>query len=400
MQQHAITMLGAGFIGDFYTSTLHAQRRRDRVRVVYSRSEERGRSFSERWGIPESTTDLEAAIRHPETDVVVVALPNHLHEEAVTAVAAAGKPVLCTKPLGRNAAEAQRMLEAVEKAGVFAGYLEDLCYTPKTLKAIQSVEQGALGDVTWVRSRETHPGPHSAWFWDGRLTGGGAIIDMGCHCVEIIRNFVGKGNRPIEVMSTTDTLVHPIDDEDNAIALIRFESGAIGQLEVSWTFRGGMDLRDEVAGTHGTIWLNHFLRTGYEMFTAGGGSGYVAEKAETSAGWLFPVGDEAAELGYVDMFTDQFEALDAGTEPRETFYDGYVVNAVMDAAYRSAKSRAWEPVELFEWRGGATPRIAAKPGLLDGQVVIKREVLPDGRERLILKDPATGNFVDRIVAGG
>ena len=400
MQSHAITMLGTGFIGNFYTMTLHGQRRRDRVRVAYARSEERGRAFGERWDIPEVTTDMEAAIRHPETDVVVIGLPNYLHEEAVEAVAAAGKAVLCTKPLGRNAAEARRMLEAVERAGVFAGYLEDLCYTPKTLKAIKAVEEGALGDVTWVRSRETHPGPHSAWFWDGRLTGGGAIIDMGCHCVEIIRSFVGKGNRPLEVMCHTDTLVHPIEDEDNAIALIRFESGAIGQLEVSWTFRGGMDLRDEVAGTHGTIWLNHFLRTGYEMFTAAGGSsGYVAEKAETAAGWLFPVGDEVAELGYVDMFTDMFEALDGGAAPRETFYDGYVVNAVMDAAYRSAQSGAWEPVELIGWRGGTVPRIASRPETFEGLVVIKREVLPDGRARLILKDPGTGDFLDRIVAG-
>ena len=202
--------------------TLHGQRGRDRVRVVYSRTEERGRAFSERWGIPEHTTDLRAAVNHPETDVVVIGLPNYLHEEAVAAAAEAGKAVLCTKPLGRNAEEARRILETVEKAGVFGGYLEDLCYTPKTLKAIASVEAGALGDVTWVRSRETHPGPHSAWFWDGRLTGGGAIIDLGCHCIEIIRNFVGKQNRPIEVMCHTDTLVHPISDEDNAIALIRF----------------------------------------------------------------------------------------------------------------------------------------------------------------------------------
>jgi len=291
------------------------------------------------------------------------------------------------------------MLETVERAGVFGGYLEDLCYTPKTLKAVRSVEQGALGEVTWVRSRETHPGPHSAWFWDGRLTGGGAIIDLGCHCIEIIRSFVGKGNRPVEVMCTTDTLVHPIDDEDNAIALIRFESGAIGQFEVSWTFRGGMDLRDEVAGTHGTIWLNHFLRTGFEMFTAGGGAGYVAEKAETTAGWLFPVGDEVSELGYVDMFSDMFGAIEEGRAPRESFYDGYVVNAVMDACYRSAKSRSWEPVSLFEWRGGVTPRISKTPETFDGQTVIKRELLPDGRTRLILKDPASGDFSDRIVAG-
>ena len=402
MDGHRISMLGTGLIGDFYTMTLHGQRGRDQVKVVYSRSEDRGAAFKERWGITASTTDLKAAVEHPDTDVVVVALPNFLHEEAVGLAATAGKAVLCTKPLGRTAEEARRMLEMVESAGVFGGYLEDLCYTPKTLKAIASVQAGAIGDVTWVRSRETHPGPHSAWFWDGRLTGGGAIIDLGCHCIEIVRNFVGKGNRPVEVLCHTDTLVHPIADEDNAVAFTRFESGAIGQFEVSWTFRGGMDLRDEVAGTHGTIWMNHFLRTGFEMFSApgaGGGAGYVAEKAETSAGWLFPVGDEVSELGYVDMFTDMFKSIDAGSVPQETFYDGYVVNAVMDACYRSARAHAWAPIEL-EWRGGATSRIASVPESYDGQVVIKREILPDGRHKLILKDPISGDFTDRIVAIG
>ena len=175
-----------------------------------------------------------------------------------------------------------------------------------------AVRAGQIGQVTWARSRETHPGPHSAWFWDAKRAGGGAIVDLGCHCVEIIRSFVGKENRPLEVVCWADTLVHPIEAEDNAIALIRFETGAIGQFEVSWTFRGGMDLRDEVAGTEGTIWTNHFLRTGFEMFSSGEGGGYVAEKAETAAGWLFPVGDEVAELGYVDMFKDMFNALDEG----------------------------------------------------------------------------------------
>ena len=398
MKRHDISMLGSGLISDFYTTTLHGQRNRDRVRVVYSRSGERVEAFGARHEIPESTTDMAAAIEHPDTDVVVIALPNFLHEEAVQSVAKAGKAVLLTKPLGRNAGEARRMLETVEKAGVFAGYLEDLVYTPKSLKAYQAVRDGAIGDVTWARSRETHPGPHSAWFWDHRLTGGGCIIDLGCHCIEIVRNFVGKGNRPVEVMCHTDTLVHPIEAEDNAVAFIRFESGAIGQFEVSWTFRGGMDLRDEAAGTGGTIWLNHFLRTGMEIFSAGESeSGYIAEKAETSTGWLFPVGDEVSELGYVDMFSDMLDAMDEGREPQETFYDGYVVNAVMDAAYKSAKSRAWEPVELFEWRGGRTPRISKTPETYDGQVVIKRELLPDGRSKVILKDPRSGDFSDRII---
>ena len=394
---HRITMLGTGLIADFYVQTLHGQRGRDRVGVVYSRTEERGEAFATRWDIPVATTSLEEAINHPDTDVVVVGLPNHLHEEAIRLTAAAGKAVLCTKPLARNAEEAKRILDTIEDAGIFAGYLEDLCYTPKTLKAAQSVTSGALGDITWVRSRETHPGPHSAWFWDGSLTGGGAIIDLGCHCIEITRTFVGKGNRPVEVMCTTDTFVHPIEDEDNAIGLVRYESGAIGQFEVSWTFRGGMDLRDEVAGTEGSLRMDHFLRTGFEMFLSGAQEGYVAEKAESDAGWLFPVGDEVSELGYVDMFSDMFDALDAGSSPRETFYDGYVVNAIMDACYRSAESRTWEPVEL-EWRGGTTPRISREARHFDGMVVIKEETLPDGRRKMILKDPSSGKVVDRVVS--
>ena len=395
MQGHAITMLGTGLIGEFYTMTLHGQRSRDRVQVVYSRSEDRGSAFAERWDIPEHTTSVKEAITHPDTDVVVVGLPNFLHEEAIGMAADAGKAVLVTKPLARNAEEAKRILDKVEEAGVFAGYLEDLAYTPKTLKAITAVQNGAIGDVTWVRSRETHPGPHSAWFWDKDQAGGGAIVDLGCHCIEIIRNFMGKGNRPVEVMCWADTLVHPIRAEDNAVALIKFESGAIGQFEVSWTFRGGMDLRDEVAGTEGTIWLNHFLRTGFDMYTSGGGDGYVAEKLESNEGWLFPVGDEVAELGYVDMFTDMFESMEAGTDPQETFYDGYVVNAIMDAAYRSAESKLWEPVEM-EWRGGSTERIAKEARMHDGHAVVKEELLPDGRVKLMLSHKDDGSVFDIV----
>ncbi|HMQ63558.1 MAG TPA: Gfo/Idh/MocA family oxidoreductase, partial [Flavilitoribacter sp.] len=317
-------------------------------------------------------------------------------EEAVMLCVKHKKPVLCTKPLGRNAEEALRMTEACEKAGVFAGYLEDLCYTPKFLKSLDSVNRGAIGRVLWAKSRETHPGPHSDWFWDIQKAGGGAILDLGCHCIEFSRNFIGKDIRPVEVMCWADTQVKPIEAEDHAIGLVKYENGAIGQFEVSWTFRGGMDLRDEVMGTEGTIWVNSFLRTGFEVFTTGAGEGgYVAEKSEAATGWQFPVGDEAHELGYTNMFTDMFNALEAGKEPAETFYDGYVVNAIIDAAYKSAKTKLWEPVQLPVWRGktGVT-----KPSVYQeydqDHWFIKDEILPNGDKKVILKKKATGEIIE------
>ncbi|MCZ6634162.1 MAG: Gfo/Idh/MocA family oxidoreductase [bacterium] len=397
-EAHRLTMLGTGLIGMFYTMTLHQGRGRDRVHCVYSRTEERAKVFAEEWGIPKWSIDLAEAIQDSETDGVVVGLPNHIHLEAVKLAAEAGKAVLCTKPLGRNAEEARAMLEAVESAGVFGGYLEDLVYPPKTLKALASVRNGALGKVLWVRSRETHSGPHSDWFWDLEKAGGGAIIDMGCHCIEIIRSFVGKGNRPVEVMCWADTLVHPVEAEDHGIGLIRFENRAMGQFEVSWAFRGGMDLRDEVSGTEGTIWLNHWLRTGYEFFTSVGQGGYVAEKAEGDTGWLFPVGDEVAELGYRDMFVDMLDAWDDGREPLETFYDGYVVNTILDACYKSAASKQWEPVVLAEWRGGEVMEGAGDAGgeVEEGYALIKKERMPDGRMKLILKHKESGKIIQKI----
>ena len=237
------------------------------------------------------------------------------------------------------------MLDAVEQAAVFGGYLEDLVYTPKSLKSIRAVQDGAVGEVTWVRARETHPGPHSAWFWDHRLTGGGAIVDLGCHCIEMGRCFVGKDNRPVEVMCHTDTLVHPIG------ARQRHRSRALrvgrhrpvrGQLDVPWRHgparRGRRHARhhlDQPLPAHGPRDVHHRWRRRLRR-----------REGRDDRGLALPVGDEVSELGYTDMFSDMFDSIDEGRQPMETLYDGYVVNAIMDACYRSAQSRAWEPVEL------------------------------------------------------
>src|SRR6195952_610085 len=130
-----IAMLGSGFIARFYADSLQAQRAKDSLISVYSRNIDKAKKFAD---------DYKLSFYSDDMDVVVISLPNNLHEAAVAACAKAKKHVLCTKPLGRNAAEAKRMLDMVTEAGIMGGYLEDLCYTPKFLKSMRSVKDGSI----------------------------------------------------------------------------------------------------------------------------------------------------------------------------------------------------------------------------------------------------------------
>lgn len=392
-----VAMLGSGFIARFYADSIQGYRNQDKIISVYSRKEDTAQRFSSDYRVTHFTTNMEEAILFPNVDVVCIALPNNLHKEAVMLCCKNKKAVMVTKPLGRNSQEAKEMLLAAEEAGIFNGYLEDLVYTPKFIKAEHIIRNGGLGRILWARSRETHPGPHSDWFWDIEQAGGGCILDLGCHCIEIARGYIGKDIKPIEVMCWADTQVKPIDAEDHAIGLVKYDNGAIGQFEVSWTFRGGLDLRDEVMGTEGTIWINNFLRTGFEIFTAGKSRDYISEKSESNSGWQFPVGDELNELGYNHMFMDMFNSIENGNKPKETFYDGYVVNAVLDAAYLSSKTKKWELVNLDIWRGKEGFKIEEKLSEYDADhYLIKEEVTHFGAKKLILKNKNSGKIIEKL----
>jgi hypothetical protein len=109
---------------------------------------------------------------------------------------------------------------------------------------------------------------------------------------------------------------------------------------------------------------------------------------------MFPVGNEASALGYLDMFEDMLNAFEAGRSPRETFFDGYVVNSIVDAAYRSIESKRWEPIELVRWEHvqGDQNSNSKQEGDFE---IIKRELLPDGTERRIVKNRKTGQIENR-----
>jgi len=146
-------MLGSGFIADHYLSGL---RYVPGARAVANAGTggARAAAFATSHGIERTYDTMAGLCGDPEVDLVVIALPNHLHLDAVRAATAAGKGVLCTKPLGRNAAEAAEMLRLVQKAGVFHGYMENEVFSPEVIKVAEMVASGALGRVLTMRARE------------------------------------------------------------------------------------------------------------------------------------------------------------------------------------------------------------------------------------------------------
>jgi len=346
MSEVKLGLLGAGFVSEFYMQGLmHVPGQK--VKIVYSRTEKRAKSFAQKWHIDNWTTDIHKVLEDPEVDLVIIGLPNFLHKDAAVLAAKASKNVVCTKPLARNAQEAKEMLDAVKKAGVIHGYAETEVFSPAVMKAREIIEKGAIGEPFWVRSREAHFGPHSPWFWDVEKSGGGALLDMGCHCIEAARYFFGKENKVLEVMAWGSTIVHKdkTKGEDNAILIMKFENDKVGQTEVSWSSRGGLDLRNEIYGTMGVIFTDVTRGTAVKAFTLKG-AGYVLEKFESDTGWIFPVVDEARIYGYHEEMLHFVNCVKKGEMPRETFEDGYIVNVILDTAYKSMKSGKWEKVVL------------------------------------------------------
>jgi predicted dehydrogenase len=339
-----IGMLGSGFIAEFHALGLRSVPNA-RVASNYGAGSERRAAFGRRFG-SRPLDSIEAVCTDPDVDLVVVSLPNHLHLEAVRAATAHGKAVACTKPLGRNAAEAAAMLHLAEDAGVFHAYLENVVYTAETMRMGEMIRAGAIGRPMTFRAREGHSGPHAAHFWDADLAGGGALLDMASHGAEAARYLFGKDVLVRDVFAWGATLVHGArtSGEDNAVMLVRFEDDRIATMDVSWSSKGGLENRFEVYGDAGRI-VQDISSTVLRAFIERP-AGYLGEKADIDTGWVFPVPDETHAHGHDAMMRDVVESFRSGTAPRETFRDGLAVNSIIDAAYRSMRSGRWEPAEL------------------------------------------------------
>ena len=343
-----VGLIGSGFISATYAEALQDVRNAELV-ANYSRTLKRAESFAETWA-PDSARydDIAALCADPKVDLVVIALPNEAHLEAVRIAAAAGKGVVCTKPLARTGPEAAEMLRIVREAGVWHGYAESSVFSPNIAKAYQMVSAGAIGDLLTMRAREAHSGPHAPHFWDAETAGGGALLDMGCHTVESARHFFGKDNPIVEVFAWGATLAHAdkTTGEDTAIALLKFAGGQLATVESSWIEKGGMQLRHELVGSAGRL-VTDTSSTPVWGFIENP-AGYLVEKADSETGWVYPVPEEARAYGFSQEMRHFVDCFARGEVPDETFDDGHVVNSVLDACYASMKSGVWEKVQVRE----------------------------------------------------
>jgi predicted dehydrogenase len=237
------------------------------------------------------------------------------------------------------------MLRLVREAGVFNAYLENVVFNVDMIRAREMVESGAIGRVTTFRAREGHSGPHAPHFWDAELAGGGAMLDMASHGTEAARYIFGKDVPVRDAFAWGATLVHGdrTTGEDNAVLLIRFEDGRAATCDVSWSSKGGLEGRFEIYGDAGRI-VQDMSASSLRAFIERS-AGYIGEKADADTGWIYPVPDEVRVHGHDLMMADVVNAFRDGREPVETFVDGYIVNAILDAGYRSMRSGRWEAVE-------------------------------------------------------
>jgi myo-inositol 2-dehydrogenase / D-chiro-inositol 1-dehydrogenase len=364
MMKTRVVLLGAGFIADIHAEAYRRFVPEAEVVAVYSRREAHASAFARKHGVARWFANIEETLRC-ESDVVDVCLPNNLHAGVTIAAAAAGRHVIVEKPLCLSLDEADAMIEACRSNNRKLMYAEELCFAPKYERVRQLVAEGALGSIYYLRQCEKHSGPHSDWFYDLERSGGGALMDMGCHGFAWLRWVLGPGRRPLSVQAHMQTgLIHGARTrcEEHAICLVEFEDNVVGVVENSWAKLGGMEDRIEVCGTGGVVYADLFMGNSALTYSARG-YGYAMEKAGATQGWTFTNFEEAFNQGYPHELRHFIDCVRSDTTPLTTGDDGRAVLELLNAAYYSARrgervplpldARPAKPIDL--WLGGLTP---------------------------------------------
>ena len=340
-----VAMLGAGFIADIHLESFARFVPDAQITAIFSRTPEHAERVARHWSIPQWFTDADELIAKADCEVVDICLPNFLHHRVAVAAARAGKHVIIEKPLCVTLEEADDMIAVCREHGRKLMYAEELCFAPKYERVRHLVKEGAVGDIYMLKQLEKHSGPHSDWFWNVDQSGGGVLMDMGCHAFGWFRWMLGGSPIVKSVWATMDTVRHKerTRGEDNTICVVEFEHGVIGLAEDSWAKPGGMDDRIEVYGSKGVSFADLFRGNSASTYSEEGYN-YAAEKAGTTQGWTYTIFEEVFNQGYPHELQHFITCVREDRQPLVTGEDGRAVLEIIYAAYASARTGAKIPL--------------------------------------------------------
>jgi predicted dehydrogenase len=371
-------VIGTGFIGTVHIGAL--RRLGVAVAGVLGSSADRGKARAQALGLPHSYDTLDQLLADPAVDVVHVTSPNDLHYPQVKAILAAGKHVICEKPLAMTAAQSAEMVDLARASGRIAAVCYNIRFYPLNQHACGLVASGALGDIRLITGHY-----HQDWLaketdWNWRLvpSAGGALRsvgDIGTHWLDLVTFIAGE--RPTHVLADLQTFIPvrqrptgPVETfaaatgvtvpeiiatDDAAQMLLRFASGARAVFTTSQVSHGRKNsLRWDITGSAGSaawdsetpdhLWLGHRDAPNQIL--------------QRDAGLMHPLGATAASLppGHVEGFSDSFHSffravyadIAAGQRGADStwasFDDGHAEMAFCDAVIASAQSQSWTPI--------------------------------------------------------
>jgi predicted dehydrogenase len=303
--------------------------------------EERARAVAQKYGVPHCFTSEADLLACDEVDAVYIATPTYLHAAQVKAAAAAGKHVLCEKPLGMTRQEVEEEIQVCADAGVKLGVNFMMRFHACHVKLREMIQAGELGRLVFGRAGLTcwYPPIPGAFRQDPALGGGGALIDMGNHCIDLLEFFFG---RVVEVSCFTGNLVQDYPSEDTAVALLRFGSGAVGVVDNLFNVPDAAARNAlEVYGSQGSVvafgTIGQDSTGSLTAVLEGPGKDYDAAQVRTGGAQAITITPPVVNMyrAHIEAFC---AAVEAGQDPPITGEDGLWSHRVIEACYEAART--------------------------------------------------------------
>lgn len=369
-----IGVVGCGFMGRTHTNGYKrvsdffpALEYRPVLTAVCARNAEKVRAFADQWGYGSVETDWRTLISRTDIDAVDICTPNDTHADIAIAAAAAGKMILCEKPLARDLFEAQGMVDAIERAGVANTVWYNYRRLPAVMLAQRIIGSGKLGKIfhyranflqDWTINAYLPQGGEGLWRMDAAVAGSGVLGDLLSHCIDTAM-WLNGGIKDVTAMTETFVKermhqltgkVEKVTIDDACSFLCRFDNGSLGLFESTRYARGHKALYTfEINGEHASIrWDLHdlnrleFFDNGDESILKGWRSIHVTDGDQPYMDkWWVPGLGIGYEHSFVHQVADFLKSLETGSPCPPSFRDALETQRVCQAVAESAASGMW-----------------------------------------------------------